>query len=72
VNCGSLFGSTYICKQNSSIMKLNKRIQRLKIKLNYKKNLNIVIKAPTINISPDVKKSLQQNQIKIKLLLIIF
>ena len=72
MNCGSLFGSTYICKQNSSIMKLNKRIQRLKIKLNYKKNLNIVIKAPTINISPDVKKSLQQNQIKIKLLLIIF
>lgn len=51
--CGSLFGSTYICEQTFSIMKLNKSIQRNRLT---NENLNSVVKVATTNITPDVKK----------------
>ena len=51
--CGSLFGSTYICEQTFSIMKLNKSIQRNRLT---NENLNAVVRVATTNITPDVKK----------------
>jgi putative ubiquitin-RnfH superfamily antitoxin RatB of RatAB toxin-antitoxin module len=51
--CGSLFGSTYICEQTFSIMKLNKSNQRNRLT---NENLNAVVRVATTNITPDVKK----------------
>lgn len=59
LKCASLFGSTYICEQTFSVMKLNKTKNRNRLT---NENLEAIIRVATSNVEPNLKKLVSSMQ----------